>query len=72
MCYGKVRLLKVYVFLYYIIDYLVMNLLVKLYWYCYVFIFFMKYNRKYVFMCIEILDLFNNLLKIKLFYLINI
>lgn len=44
MCYGKVRLLKVYD----IIDYLVMNLLVKLYWYCYVFIFFMKYNRKYV------------------------
>lgn len=42
MCYDKVRLLKVYVFLYYIIDYLVM------YWYCYVFIFFMKYNRKYV------------------------
>lgn len=44
MCYGIVRLLKVYD----IIDYLVMNLLVKLYWYCYVFIFFMKYNRKYV------------------------
>lgn len=48
MCYDKVRSLKVYVFLYYIIDYLVMNLLVKLYWYCFVFIFFMKYNRKYV------------------------